>query len=55
MHNTRDCHRFKNGGKEKSNFHATKKGGKKANQNFTQLTKKIKKLEKALKESGKKG
>jgi hypothetical protein len=47
MHNTRDCHRFEKDGKEKSNFCATKKGGKKAipiNQNFAQLTKKIKKL-----------
>jgi hypothetical protein len=57
-HNTCDCCRFDKDGKEKSNFHATKKGGKKANpvnQNFPQLTKKIKKLEKALKKSGKKG
>ncbi len=58
MHNTYDCHRFKKDGKEKSNFRATKKGGKKANpvnQNFAQLTEKIKKLEKVLKKSGKKG
>jgi hypothetical protein len=58
MHNTRDCCRFKKDGKEKSNFRAAKKGGKKGTcviQNFTQLTKKIKKLEKALKKSGKKG
>jgi hypothetical protein len=58
MHNTCDCRRFEKGGKEKSNFCATKIGGKKANpikQNFVQLTKKIKKLEKALKKSGKKG
>jgi hypothetical protein len=57
MHNTRDCCRFEKDEKEKSKFHATKKGDKKANpvnQNFTQLTKKIKKLEKALKKSGKK-
>ncbi len=42
---------------KKSSFHATKKGGNKnylVNQNFVQLTKKIKKLEKALKKSGKK-
>jgi hypothetical protein len=48
-HNTRDCGRFEKDGKEKSDFRATKKGGKKANltnQNFTQLIKKIKKLEK---------
>jgi hypothetical protein len=58
MHNTRECHRFEKDGKEKSNFRAAKKGGKKGNpvnQNFTQLTKKIKKLEKALKKTGKKG
>ncbi len=57
-HNTRDCCRFKKDGKEKSNFCATKKGGKKGNpinQNFAQLTKKIEKLEKVLKKSGKKG
>jgi hypothetical protein len=43
--------------KEKSDFRATKKGGKKANpvnQNFAQLTKKIEKLEIALKRSSKK-
>ncbi len=58
MHNTRDCRRFKKGGKEKSDFRAAKKGGKKGNavnQNFVQPTKKIDKLEKALKKSGKKG
>jgi hypothetical protein len=57
MHNTCDCCRFKKNGKEKSNFCASKKGRKKGNlvnQNFAQLTKKIKKLEKALKKSGKK-
>jgi hypothetical protein len=58
MHNTCDCRRFKKDGKEKSIFHAAKKGSKEVNlvnQNFTQLTKKIEKLEKALKKSGKKG
>ncbi len=58
MHNTRDCHRFAKDGKEKADFCAAKKGGKKGssvNPNFVQLTKKIKKLEKALKKSGKKG
>jgi hypothetical protein len=57
-HNTRDCHRFEKDRKEKSNFHATKKGGYKSNpvnQNFAQLTDKIKKLEKTLKKSCKKG
>jgi hypothetical protein len=56
-HNTLDCHKFEKDGKEKSNFCAAKKGGKKANpviQNFTQFTKKTKKLKKALKKSGKK-
>jgi hypothetical protein len=49
---------FEKDGKEKSNFHAAKKGGKKGNpvnHNFAQLTKKIEKLEKALKKSGKGG
>jgi hypothetical protein len=58
MHNTRDCCRFEKDGKEKSDFRAAKKGGKKGNPvnyNFTQLTKKIEKLEKALKNLGKKG
>ncbi len=58
MHSTCDCHRFEKDAKEKSDFRATKKGRKKVNpmnQNFLQLTKKIKKLEKALKKSGKKG
>jgi hypothetical protein len=58
MHNTHDCHRFEKDRTEKSSFFAAKKGRKKnypVNQNFTQLTKKIDKLEKALKKSGKKG
>ncbi len=58
MHNTRDCHRFEKNGKEKSNIRSAKKGRKKGNpvnQNFAQLTEKIKKLEKALKKSSKKG
>ncbi len=58
MHNTCNCHRFEKDGKEKSSFHAAKKGRYKSNpinQNFAQLTKKIEKLEKALKKSGKKG
>ncbi len=58
MHNTRNCCRFEKDGKEKSSFHAAKKGGHKSNpinQNFAQLTKKIKKLEKVLKKSSKKG
>jgi hypothetical protein len=58
MHNTCDYCRFEKDGKEKSSFRATKKGGYKSNlvnQNFAQLTNKIKKLEKALNKSGKKG
>jgi hypothetical protein len=57
-HNTRDCRRFEKDGTEKSSFRAAKKGEKKnypINQNFAQLTKKINKLEKVLKKSGKKG
>jgi hypothetical protein len=57
-HNTHDCRRFVKDGKEKSNFRAAKKGrmkGNPINHNFGQLTKKIERLEKALKKSGKKG
>jgi hypothetical protein len=58
MHNTCDCHRFEKDGKEKSSVCSAKKGRYKSNpvnQNFAQLTNKIKKLEKALKKSSKKG
>jgi hypothetical protein len=58
MHNTGECRRFEKERKEKSSFCAAEKGGYKSNpvnQNFAQLTKKIKKLEKALKKSSKKG
>jgi hypothetical protein len=57
MQNACDCCRFEKDGKEKSSFCTTKKGGNKSNlvnQNFAQLTDKIKMLEKALKKSGKK-
>jgi hypothetical protein len=57
MHNTRDCCRYEKDRKEKSNFCAAKKGGKKAtpvNQNFTQLSKKLDKYEKVLKKLSKK-
>jgi hypothetical protein len=57
-HSTSDCCRFEKDRKEKSSFRAAKKGGynrNPVNQNFAQLTDKIKKLEKALKKSGKKG
>ncbi len=58
MHNTCECCRFEKDGKEKSSFRSAKKGGynwNPVNQNFAQLTNKIKKLEKVLKKSGKKG
>jgi hypothetical protein len=58
MHNTCDYRRFEKDGKEKSNFRTAKIGGYKSNpvnQNFTQLTNKIEKLEKVLKKSGEKG
>ncbi len=57
-HNTGECRKYEKDGTEKSSFHAAKKSGKRSypsNQNFAQLTEKIKKLEKALKKSGKKG
>ncbi len=57
-HMISECRKCKKDGTEKSSFCAAKKGGKKnytINQTFTQLTKKIDKLEKALKKSGKKG
>ncbi len=57
-HNTCDCPRFEKDRKEKSSFCAAKKSGYKSNpknQNFAQLTNIIKKLEKALKKSSKKG
>jgi hypothetical protein len=56
-HTTRECRKYEKDGIEKSSFCAAKKGVKKkyhVNQNFAQLTEKIKKLEKALKKSGKK-
>jgi hypothetical protein len=57
MHNTRECRRFEKDKKEKPDFRAAKKGGKKSspvNHNFAQLTEKIEKLKKTLKKSGKK-
>jgi hypothetical protein len=58
-HNTRECCRFEKDGKEKPDFRAAKKSGKKSSppvkHNFAQLPEKIEKLEKALKKSGKKG
>jgi hypothetical protein len=55
-HNTRYCHKNDMGGKEKADFHAIKKSGKKPNsagQNFAQLSKKLDKLEKILKKARK--
>ncbi len=55
-HTTRECCKYEKDGTEKSNFRAAKKGDVKnypVNQNFAQLIKKIEKLEKALKKSGK--
>ena len=52
IHNTRDCHQFQKDGIKKSKFCAAKKGGKKPNpvkQSFTQLSKKLDKLEKVIK------
>jgi hypothetical protein len=51
-HNTCNCRRFEKDGTEKSDFRATKKGGKKPSptkQSFAQLSKKIDKLKKVLK------
>jgi hypothetical protein len=47
-HTTRECRKYEKDGTEKSSFRAAKKGSKKnypVNQNFAQLTEKIKKLE----------
>jgi hypothetical protein len=58
MHMTHDCHKYKKDRTAKSSFRSAKKGGQKnypVHQNFAQLTKKIDKLEKALKKSGRKG
>jgi hypothetical protein len=57
-HSTGECRKYEKDGTPKSSFRAAKKGGKKSypsNQNFAQLTEKIKKLEKALKKSRKRG
>jgi hypothetical protein len=54
MHATKDCRSYKNGRMVKDNFHTTKKVGKKTNsakQSFTQLSKKLEKLEKTLKKA----
>ncbi len=57
-HSTGECRKYKKDGMATSSFRASKKSRKKkypVNQNFAQLTKKIKKLEKALKKSRNKG
>ncbi len=57
-HSTGECRKYEKDGTEKSSFCTAKKSGKRSypsNQNFVQPTEKIKKLEKALKKSGKKG
>ncbi len=51
MHNTCDCCWLEKDGTKKSDFRATKKGGKKPNpieQSFAQLSKKLDKLEKVI-------
>ncbi len=57
-HSTGECRKYEKDETLKASFCAAKKGGKKSypsNQNFAQLTKKVEKLEKALKKSGKRG
>jgi hypothetical protein len=52
MHNAKDCCTYEKDRKEKSNFRAAKKGGKKTSpvkQNFAQLSEMLDKCEKALK------
>ncbi len=53
-HATKDCCKYEKDGMAKANFRATKKAGKKPNpakQLFAQLSKKLDKLEKTLKEA----
>jgi hypothetical protein len=54
MHATKDCRKYKKDGAVKANFPTAKKAGKKLNpakQSFTQLSKKLDKLEKTLKKA----
>ncbi len=56
-HATKDCRKYEKDKTEKANFHAAKKAGKKPNparQSFTQLSKKLDKLEKTLKKASQK-
>ncbi len=53
-HTTKDCHKYEKDGTVKVDFCAAKKAGKKPNpakQSFTQLSKKLDKLEKTLKKA----
>ncbi len=57
MHNTRDCCKCDKDRKDKPDFCTAKKGGKKPNpagENFVQMSKKLDRLEKALKKLSKK-
>ncbi len=54
MHATKDCCKYEKDGRLKANFRAAKKAGKKPNpakQSFTQLSKKLNRLEKTLKKA----
>jgi hypothetical protein len=54
MHNTRDCCKYEKDGLENANFRATKKSKKKpdpAKNFFTQMSKKLEKLEKVIKKN----
>jgi hypothetical protein len=54
MHATKDCRRYEKDGTAKANFCTIKKAGKKPNpakQSFAQLSEKLDKLEKTLKEA----
>jgi hypothetical protein len=54
MHTTKDCCKYKRAGMVKAKFHTAKKAHKKPNpakQSFTQLSKKLNKLEKTLKKA----
>ena len=58
MYNTKDCHRYKKGRMKKADFCAAKKGRKKPNpakQSFMQLSKKLDKLQNAIKKQSAKG
>jgi hypothetical protein len=53
-HATKDCRKYKKDGMLKADFHATKKADKKPNpakQSFTQLSKKLDRLEKTIKKA----